>query len=124
MAVYKGREVSLMHDIPKGFHDPIDMTIRFKDGSTETVRLSELSFTADEKRDLEKAASERYDNLKVIEDKDLQELRDSQDEDKIKKLQEKQDTPRDVTITAQGAKVEDAAPQARTPVVHNARPVK
>lgn len=108
MAIYKGREVSLAHDVPRGYVEPISMTIRYKDGTTETVKLSELQFTSEEKTALEKAAGKKYENINIIEQKDLQNLRDSQDVKKIEAAQKNQDTPKDVTIQATKATVQES----------------
>jgi len=83
MAVYRGREVRLNHALPKGYIEPIMIGIKQKDGSIDTVPLDQLSFTKSEADGLRKEANEPYTNLNIMDDKDLQALRDSQDPDKI-----------------------------------------
>ena len=83
MAVYKGREVTLAAPVPKGAVEPIIVAIRQKDGSLDTVNLNELQLTKKEKEQLQKDAGAPFDDVEIIEEKDLQELRDSQDPVKI-----------------------------------------
>src|SRR4051812_47970503 len=95
MAVYKGREVQIL-----GRADAVDTAPMYRvlddQGQVEHVSLDRLEVTEDEKKQLT-ADSEASLTFKVIKDKDLKDLRDSQDADKIKAKQEKGE------LTSQGA---------------------
>lgn len=104
MAIYKGREVQVIGEVSKGFTTPETVQI-FSDNQYEMVKVSELKVTEAEKKQLQKAQTDKFENISTVSDKELQELRDSQDEDKIKALQDKQNTPQDVTIQAKGAQI-------------------
>lgn len=87
MAVYKGREVTIL-----GRADAIDAAPMYRVldqwGQEEQVPLDKLEVTEDEKKQLT-SDNEQSLTFKVIKDKDLQDLRDSQDADKIKAKQDK-----------------------------------
>ena len=104
MAIYKGREVQVIGEVSKGYTTPETVQIFF-DNTYENVKIGDLKVTEDEKKTLQKAQADKFENITVVSDKEVQELRDSQDPEKIAKLNEKQNAPQDVTIKAQGAQV-------------------
>jgi hypothetical protein len=67
MAIYKGRDVTLLQEIKQPQTTPIHIMIRYQDGQTDYVPLEDMQLTSDEKKSLEKANMSRYDNVKVIE---------------------------------------------------------
>lgn len=83
MAIYNGREVSLLNTIPTGFVETQNVTIVYPDGATQQVPLNTLQFSKKEKDQIQKEAGSKFDNVSVIEDKDLQVLKDGQNPDKI-----------------------------------------
>lgn len=89
MAIYNGREVQVLNVIPTQGNLPTaeDVQISDKQGINYTVKLSQLQLTEDEKKKLQEKHHERYNDLKTVSDKDVQNLRDSQDP---KKIEEKQ----------------------------------
>jgi hypothetical protein len=87
MAVYKGREVTVLGKTNGEDTAPL-YTIQEKSGQRADVPMNQLQFTKDEMKDLEKGAAWHLDGAKVIEDKDLADLRDKQDKAKIEKNQE------------------------------------
>lgn len=88
MAVFKGREVSVLGKTNGEDTSPL-YTIVEKNGQRADVPMNQLQFTDAELKDLEKGAAWHLDGAKVIEAKDLQDLRDKQDKAKIEKEQEK-----------------------------------
>ncbi len=86
MAVYKGREVSVLGK--QGGEDTSPLyTIIDKSGNREDVQLNQIQFTEKELKDAKDGAQWHLDGAQVIADKDLQELRDGQDRAKIEKTQ-------------------------------------
>lgn len=89
MAVYKGREVQIL-----GRADGADTSPLFRivhpNGEQEQVRLNQLQLTDQELKDQKEASGDVLHWAGKIEDKDLQELRDSQDREKILKNQKNQ----------------------------------
>lgn len=83
MAIYKGREVTLQSTVPTGFVETQNVTIVYADGTTQQTPLNTISFTKKEKDTLQKEAGSKFDNVSVIEDNDLQDLKDGQNPDKI-----------------------------------------
>lgn len=86
MAIYKGREVQVLgpssgEDTSK-MYDVLDQW-----SQRSSVKLSELRFTGKEIEDMKKAHVEQFVNYSKIEDKDLQELKDGQDKQKIEEKQ-------------------------------------
>jgi hypothetical protein len=88
MAVYKGREVSLLGKVGGADTSPL-YTIQHKDGNREDVRLNQVQITEDEKKEMEKDVTWHLGSASVIDNKDLQELRDSQDKAKIEEKEGK-----------------------------------
>jgi hypothetical protein len=114
MAIYKGREVQIIGEVNKGFTSVDTFQVQLKDGSLETVKISEVQFTEAEKKDLQKRQDDKFENVSVISEKDLKEIRDSQDEEKIKAAQDKQDQPKDVTIKASSANITESNPTVKS----------
>ena len=99
MAIYKGRSVQIISVSP--VTEP-NLTVAQKDGTTVSVKPSELLFTKVELDRITKDFQTRYafdqknpnPNYRLIEDKDHQELLDGQDEVKMtKKAKESKDKP-------------------------------
>ncbi len=93
MAVYKNREVEITSIVTD--ENPM-VEIMHKDGTREQVRAVQVQVTKDEQKEF--AKQHAGDKFSVIEDKDLKDLRDSQDPEKIKKEQEKNPQDQDVTV--------------------------
>lgn len=91
MAVYKGREVELLGKTDGSDTSPL-YTILQKDGSRENVPLNQIQLTEDEKKQATDNSVQHLEGARVIEDKKLQELRDSQDKQKIEENQKNQST--------------------------------
>lgn len=87
MAVYKGREVTILGRATGADYAP-DYRVLDQWGQEEIVTLDKLQVTEEEKKQL---TADNQTNLtfNVIKDKDLKDLRDSQDAEKIKARQEK-----------------------------------
>jgi hypothetical protein len=97
MAVYKGREVSLLGKVGGTDTSPL-YTIQHKDGGREDIALNQIQITEDEKKEMEKDVAWHLGGAVVIPNKDLQELRDSQDKKKIEEKQGKQ-SPQPVEVS-------------------------
>lgn len=91
MAVFKGREVAVIGKTNGEDTAPL-YTIQERDGQRAHVPMNQIRFTKDEMKDLEKGAAWHLDGARVIEDKDLQDLRDKQDRKKIEANQKTQST--------------------------------
>ena len=80
MAIYNGREVSLViSSFPPLGHD-INVGISHKDGTSETVPFGRLQFTQNEVDQINKLRDvEKVSPLPTISDQDLQWVRDTQD---------------------------------------------
>ncbi len=104
MAVYKGREVQILGRLEGGEVSPSYRVIDSY-GQKEVVELSNLQVTKDEEKQLKGDAADL--NVNVIEDKDLQTLRDTQDPEKIKAKQDKEN--KDVTVPVSEIKVDKKA---------------
>lgn len=87
MAIYNGREVQIerIQDT-----NPISgsAVVSHKNGTVERVSLSNLQLTADEKKQIEKDHNLNLDTANTISDKDVKQIRDSQDPDKVEKKKE------------------------------------
>lgn len=101
MAIYKGREVQIISTKKLGLVEHPSILISDKDGQNYNVNISELKFTEDEKKNLQVEAGQAYDNIQVIEDKELQELKDGQDPKKMedKVAQEQKDAIKPLPVT-------------------------
>lgn len=96
MAVYKGREVQLL-----GRSDGADVSPMYdildQWNQRSSVKLNEIQFTTKEVEDMKKMNYDHLSGVRKIEDKDLQELRDGQDKEKIEKMQ-KQSSSEPITV--------------------------
>jgi len=89
MAVVKGREVQVLGRSSGEDVSPMyDILDQWNERSS--VKLSEIQFTQKEVDDLKKQNVDHLAGVNVIEDKDLQELKEGQDK---KKIEEKQKAP-------------------------------
>jgi len=96
MAILRNREVTIL-----GRTDGTDVTptytVQYPDLNRENVSLSELSLTEDEHKEMTKQHGEAaMTNVKKVDNKHLQELRDSQDPKKIEEKRKAQ--PESVTV--------------------------
>src|SRR5215467_9385584 len=74
MAIYNNREVAVVGPMPMaGAVESI--TVQYRDGSHENVKLGLVKFTEDEKQDLVKRYPSRYENIDTISDEDLKAVR-------------------------------------------------
>lgn len=126
MAVYNGREVQILQVIPAQGNLPTteDVQIVDKQGQHFTVALGKLQLTQEEKDNLLKQHKTRYENVNTVSDKDLQELRDSQDPKKNEERMKAAEAPKDVTIHAQKAQVNSVPSQRTEPLPVTKAPVK
>jgi len=115
MAVYKNREVQLL-----GRADGADVSPTYRvldsQGQEEQVQLNQLQVTEEEKKQLNLAHGSTVADVKVISNKDLQELRDGQDPKKIEERQKKEGT--DVTVPVSEVRVDKSK---ITPVMTKAK---
>lgn len=98
MAVYKGREVQILGKTNGEDTSPL-YTIQQKDGSREDVKLNQIQFTEAEIKDAKDGAQWHLDGANVINDKDLQTLRDKTDRQKIEDNQKKNPQKTDVEVS-------------------------
>ncbi len=96
MAVYKNREVTVMSYVT---NESPTVEIMHRNGDREQVKLREVAFTEDEKKNLVDETNPT-DSVTVIKDKDLKELRDSQDREKIEAEQKKNKKSEDVSVSS------------------------
>lgn len=96
MALLRNREVSIVSRTDGADMSPV-YTVAYPNGSRENAKLSELQLTKEEYGNMLRQNGEVYmHNVKRIEDKDLQEIRDSQDR---KKIEERQNSkPKDQVV--------------------------
>ncbi|SRR6266404_1856735 len=93
MALLRNREVTLLGKTD-GQDAPITYTVLHKDGEREVAKLSDLHLTEEEHKNFAKQHGElALTNVKKIDDKSLQEIRDSQDRRKIEEKQKPQSQP-------------------------------
>lgn len=74
MAIYKNREVTVIGPMPMA-STVESITVSYQDGTHESVRLDQVKFTDQEKKDLVKAFPSKYDNVNTISDEDLKAVR-------------------------------------------------
>lgn len=99
MALLRNREVELLSKTDGEDASP-NYTVMYKDGTRENVRLDELQLTEDEHKNIAKQHGERtLGNVSIVKDKDLQDIRDSQDRKKIEERQKNQPQNRDVEVS-------------------------
>lgn len=70
MALYKNREVHVIGPNVQA-NSPETINIRYKDGSHENVKLSDVSFTVEEQKTLQKNHPSKYDTVKLLPKEDL-----------------------------------------------------
>lgn len=88
MAVYKNREVDVAFNLPTTNDEFVE--VRYQDGEKEHVKASEVRFTKEEMDKLEKQHKLQMTAYNTVSDKELKDIRDSQDPEKIEKsLKEK-----------------------------------
>lgn len=98
MALLRNREVVILGRADAEDASP-NYTVLYPHGDRENVKLSELQLTKQEAEEMKKSHGENVmTDVKVIEDKDLQEIRDGQDKAKIEARQGKQDTTQPVEV--------------------------
>lgn len=86
MAVYKGREVIVIGKTDATDTSPL-YTIQHPNGERESVRLNQIKMSEKEIKDAKDGAQWHVDGVQVIKDKELQDLRDTQDPKKIEEVQ-------------------------------------
>lgn len=74
MAIYKNREVSIVGPTYMA-STPKTIVIQYPDGSHESVTLSQVHFSKQEKEALVKAYPSEYDGVSVISEDDLKAVR-------------------------------------------------
>jgi len=90
MALLRNREVTLLAKTD-GLDESPSYTVMYKDGEREIARLLDLHLTDEEHKNLTKHHGELVlANVKKIDEKSLQEIRDSQDRRKIEEKQKKE----------------------------------
>ena len=98
MAIYKGREVQLL-----GRSDGADVSPMYdildQWNQRSSVPMNQIEFTGKEIEDMKKMNYDHLSNVRKIEDKDLQELKDSQDKSKIEAKQGKQSSSEPVAVS-------------------------
>lgn len=100
MALLRNREVTIVAKT-----DGVDVsptyTVLYPDNSRENVLLSELQLTEAEAKEMQKAHGDTVmTNVHVIKDADLQELRDSNNKEKIEARQAKErQSPQPVQVS-------------------------
>lgn len=119
MAIYKGRSVQIISTQP-----PVEprITVALQDGTNVQVSPAELRFTKVELDRIQKEKTDYYTydnknpsaNYKLINDKDHQELVDSQDPRKIEENRKKHPAKHSVSVPAQDLKVEAPVPAIAT----------
>lgn len=113
MAVYNGREVQVF-PLPRNTYEPQEnIQIIDKDGQTYIVKMSQVQFTEEERKNMQVETGKKFDHVQVIKDQDLKNIRDSQDHKKNEERIKAQEAPKDVTIHAQKAQVH-AVPSQKT----------
>lgn len=75
MAIYKNREVSVVALNNASNTPDMMLTVAYKDGTNENVTLSQVRFTEDEKKSLQKRYPNRLDELETVDQKDLEAVR-------------------------------------------------
>lgn len=98
MAILRNREVTYLGPV-SGHDSSQPVRVEDKHGIIEIVKASELRFTEDEKKDMLKYEENQINGFNTISDKELKELRDSQDPEKVdpkfaEKMQERRDYDR------------------------------
>jgi hypothetical protein len=74
MAIYKNREVYVIGPNTMA-NTPETINIKYKDGTHENVSVGLVRFTADEKKQLIKQYPSKFDDVHIVDDKDLEAVR-------------------------------------------------
>jgi hypothetical protein len=89
MAVYKGREVTILGK--QGGEDTSPLyTIMHKDGQREDVKMNQIQMTDKEIKDAKDGAAWHLDGAQVIKEADLNDLRSKTSKEEIEKHQKTQ----------------------------------
>src|SRR6266581_2198052 len=92
MALLRNREVSIMSKTDGQDDSPV-YVVMYKAGTRENAKLTELQLTEEEYKDFMKQHGElAMTNVNKIDNKSLQEIRDSQDANKIEESRKAQPT--------------------------------
>lgn len=87
MALLRNREVQILDRADAADASPV-YTVSYANGTKENVKLTELQLTEAEYKDMLRTNGEVYmNNVQKVDDKTLQEIRDSQDKEKIEARQ-------------------------------------
>src|SRR4051812_10189582 len=98
MAILRNREVTILGRADGSDPSPT-YTVQYPDLERENVTLRELQLTGEEYEEMKKQNGETaMGNVRKIEDKDLGELRDGQDRQKIEERQAKNPARSDITV--------------------------
>ena len=108
MAIYKGREVQLLGRLDGVPESPL-YRVQDQNQQIEHVRLKDMQLTDDEKKDLQKTHGLSIADVPTISDKDLQELRDGQNRDKIEDRQKKDHKNKDVPVSTVKVNADEVA---------------
>lgn len=111
MAIYKGREVQLLGRLDGVDESPL-YRVMDKQQQVEHVRLGDMQLTEDEKKDLQKVHGLAIADVPTISDKDLQELRDGQNREKIEEKQKKNPQNKDVAVSTVKVNADEVARKA------------
>ena len=74
MAIYKNREVHVIGPNVQA-NSPETINVSYKDGTHENVKLSDVKFTEDEKKNLQKAHPSKYDSVSTVSNEDVEAVR-------------------------------------------------
>ena len=76
MAAYKNREVTVEKTyVPSNTNVEV-IAVAYTNGMKDHVPLSQVSFTADEKKDLLKAHPSKFEHVSVVSESDLKSIRE------------------------------------------------
>ncbi len=115
MALLRNREVSLISRTDAADMSPV-YVVAYANGIRENAKLNELRLTKEEYGDMLRQNGEVYmHNVLRIEDKQLQEIRDSQDKGKIEARQ---------SVEPETPEVVPSLPKVDEPVVQVSKPKK
>lgn len=99
MAILRNREVTYLGKV-SGHDSSAPVRVEDAQGNIEIVKLSELRFTEDEIKDMQKYEENQLAGLAKIDNKELKELRDSQDPAKAEQVAKRQREEADQVNTA------------------------
>lgn len=109
MAIYRGREVTIVNYVQPSVTVPDTIQVVDKDGQSYSPKVSEVQFTEDEKKSLKNYHTDKFNQVNVIKDEDLKKLRADSDPKAIEKKQAdeaaKAVKPVPVTVVPANAKV-------------------